>query len=181
MNGAIIEQISDYGIPADISWLDEKSARTLFSNNISLGIYFGLAFGLVGGLAGWLYLRLDVAADITRTVSPSSSLKADRSATFVRSLIVMFLVLIFGGIAAVNVGGTTTLVWAWIPISLAAMSVTAWWRFSVARAWLATRGRLPWRLMDSLGWAHSRGVLRQAGAVYEFRHARLQQRLARRV
>jgi hypothetical protein len=45
--------------------------------------------------------------------------------------------------------------------------------------WLALRGRLPWRLMRFLADAHvHRGVLRQAGAFYQFRHAELQRHLA---
>ena len=40
------------------------------------------------------------------------------------------------------------------------------------------RNRLPWQLMAFLADAHQRGVLRQAGAVYQFRHIELQHRLA---
>ncbi|CAK7287034.1 hypothetical protein SGPA1_41294 [Streptomyces misionensis JCM 4497] len=39
-------------------------------------------------------------------------------------------------------------------------------------------GRLPWAVAAFLDDAYQRGVLRQAGAVYQFRHARLQSRLA---
>jgi hypothetical protein len=46
------------------------------------------------------------------------------------------------------------------------------------RQQLALRRSTPLRLMPCLEDAHRRGVLRQAGAVYQFRHARLQQRLA---
>lgn len=53
-----------------------------------------------------------------------------------------------------------------------------WGQFTLARLWLATRGRLPWRFMDFLDNAHRRGVLRQSGAVYEFRHATLRDHLA---
>jgi hypothetical protein len=48
----------------------------------------------------------------------------------------------------------------------------------LARTQLAMRRRLPWSLMDFLADAHQRGVLRQAGAVYQFRHIDLQHRLA---
>jgi hypothetical protein len=48
----------------------------------------------------------------------------------------------------------------------------------LARLWLAGRGHLPLHLMTFLADAHARGVLRQAGAVWEFRHANLQRRLA---
>ncbi|MBL7630134.1 hypothetical protein I7412_23805 [Frankia sp. CN6] len=58
---------------------------------------------------------------------------------------------------------------------------TVWGWFAVARWWLAVRGRLPWRLMAFLADAHEkRGVLRQVGAVYQFRHIELQRRLANR-
>ncbi|MFC5103265.1 hypothetical protein [Kibdelosporangium philippinense] len=45
--------------------------------------------------------------------------------------------------------------------------------------WLALRGHLPWRLIPFLEDAHQRGVLRQNGGVYQFRHARLRDHLAR--
>ena len=47
-----------------------------------------------------------------------------------------------------------------------------------ARLWLPLTGRLPWRLQRFLDDAYNRGVLRQAGAVYQFRHARLRDYLA---
>lgn len=56
----------------------------------------------------------------------------------------------------------------------------AWGSFVIAYAWLAAQGKLPLRLMPFLADAHRRGVLRQAGAVYQFRHARLQDNLANR-
>lgn len=42
------------------------------------------------------------------------------------------------------------------------------------------RRRLPWPLMGFLADAHRRGVLRRAGAIYQFRHIELQHRLANR-
>ena len=57
---------------------------------------------------------------------------------------------------------------------------TAWPRWQVACAWLALHRKLPWRLMRFLSDAHQRGVLRQVGAVYQFRHIELQHRLASR-
>jgi hypothetical protein len=51
--------------------------------------------------------------------------------------------------------------------------------FFIARSWLVLRGRLPRRLMAFLADAHAqRGVLRQVGAVYQFRHIELQRYLA---
>ncbi|MFS8101769.1 hypothetical protein LFM09_32040 [Lentzea alba] len=51
----------------------------------------------------------------------------------------------------------------------------AWVNFNVVRVWFALGRKLPWRLMEFLVDAHKRGVLRQVGAAYEFRHQRLQQ------
>ncbi|MEY9843107.1 hypothetical protein ABH940_000155 [Streptacidiphilus sp. BW17] len=38
---------------------------------------------------------------------------------------------------------------------------------------LATRGRLPWRLVGFLRWSHGVGLLRSAGTVYQIRHDEL--------
>ena len=57
---------------------------------------------------------------------------------------------------------------------------SGWPQYEIARAWLALPRQMPWRLMAFLADAHRRGVLRQAGAVYQFRHIELQQRLANR-
>ncbi|MFH8369537.1 NACHT domain-containing protein [Streptomyces sp. NPDC018031] len=58
---------------------------------------------------------------------------------------------------------------------------TCWGRYTVARCRLALTGRLPWRLMTFLADAHeNRHLLRQSGAVYQFRHEALQRRLAER-
>ncbi|MBV6700453.1 NACHT domain-containing protein [Kitasatospora aureofaciens] len=53
-------------------------------------------------------------------------------------------------------------------------------RYAVARVVLAARGQLPWRLTAFLQDAYRRGVLRQAGSVYQFRHARVRERLMHR-
>jgi hypothetical protein len=57
---------------------------------------------------------------------------------------------------------------------------TAWGRFAVTQVWFRLCHRLPWPLMRFLEDAHKRGVLRQTGAVYQFRHVELQRRLATR-
>ncbi|WP_113701780.1 NACHT domain-containing protein [Nonomuraea lactucae] len=54
---------------------------------------------------------------------------------------------------------------------------TAWGAFFLTRVGLAFAGRLPLRLLRFMEDAHRRGVLRQPGVAYQFRHARLQDRL----
>ncbi|MEU4522066.1 BTAD domain-containing putative transcriptional regulator [Amycolatopsis sp. NPDC024027] len=65
-----------------------------------------------------------------------------------------------------------------VGIGLTVLVTRAWGNYFVHHLWLAATGRLPWRLMHFLDDAHRRGVLRQAGGVYQFRHARVQERLA---
>ncbi|MFE7076945.1 hypothetical protein ACFU96_43345 [Streptomyces sp. NPDC057620] len=69
---------------------------------------------------------------------------------------------------------------AGITVGLAtALSRTAWWPHTLARAYLALRYRLPYDLAAFLTDAHERRfVLRQVGAVYQFRHQNLQHQLA---
>jgi hypothetical protein len=58
------------------------------------------------------------------------------------------------------------------------LSLTAWGQWvALARIWLPLTGRLPWRLIPFLNDACRQGVMRRAGAVYQFRHARLQNHL----
>ncbi|GGS94582.1 hypothetical protein GCM10010270_78280 [Streptomyces violaceus] len=62
--------------------------------------------------------------------------------------------------------------------AVAVMS-TCWPYYTLTRLRHAFVGRLPWRLQACLAEAHRLGVLRQVGAVYQFRHALLQDELAR--
>jgi hypothetical protein len=53
----------------------------------------------------------------------------------------------------------------------------SWGAYLLSQSWLATRGQTPLQLNRFLEDAHRRGVLRQVGAAYQFRHARLHDRL----
>ncbi|MEU5399985.1 NACHT domain-containing protein [Streptomyces sp. NPDC005963] len=64
---------------------------------------------------------------------------------------------------------------AWL---LYGVALSAWGRYTVARLYLAARGKLPWQLGAFLHDAHRRGVLRQSGGRYRFRHRELLDRLA---
>jgi hypothetical protein len=67
-----------------------------------------------------------------------------------------------------------------IAVGLTIFLSRAWGSFILARIWFAARGQIPLRLMKFLADAHQRAVLRQVGAVFQFRHARLQDNLANR-
>lgn len=64
-----------------------------------------------------------------------------------------------------------------IAVGLTVCLARAWGAFAITRLWHVARSNLPLRLMAFLDDAHRRGVLRQVGAVYQFRHARLRNRL----
>ncbi|MFJ5138919.1 NACHT domain-containing protein [Streptomyces sp. NPDC088707] len=76
--------------------------------------------------------------------------------------------------------------WRWVAVfgalagwwCLWSCAMSAWGRFTLARWWLASTGRLPRQLTDFLADAHRRGVLRQTGGLYRFRHIELQRSLA---
>ncbi len=63
-------------------------------------------------------------------------------------------------------------------VVLLVLLTRAWPRFVLTRAILAARGKLPWRLLTFLADARDRELLRQSGGMYQFRHIRLQERLA---
>jgi hypothetical protein len=121
--------------------------------------------------------------DSTSPLSPFSSWRSDRAFGLVVGLVDALQVgLVVGLGAGLRVGlwydlriglwvglGAGFLVWLVYPQS---------WSSSLAFAQLAAFGRTPVRLMRFLEDARSRSVLRTVGPVYQFRHARLQDRLA---
>jgi hypothetical protein len=142
------------------------------------GLVGGITAGLVIGVAFGLPRMIGRPAD--PAASPASSIRRDR------------LVALTAGLAGTALGGllgilATTLM-RQTALGFAGGAVlglvtgvagTAWGRFQAARAWLALTGQLPWRLISFLAYAHAVGVLRQNGSVYQFRHALLQDHLAR--
>ncbi|GGY20619.1 NACHT domain-containing protein [Streptomyces djakartensis] len=71
-----------------------------------------------------------------------------------------------------------TLSLAYLGCVLGSLAGSAWAGFALARGYVAMKGDLPRRLMAFLDDAHRRGVLRQSGGVYRFRHVELRNRLA---
>lgn len=125
------------------------------------------------------------SAPLHRPSSPEETLRLDRR----RVLLVAaaFLVTTLGAVAAVatamqgQASGdlAATVAAAGVVPPLIVFDNSAWGWFTVTRFRLVGRGRVPWRLMRFLRDAHQRGVLRQQGSVYRFRHAELRNSLAR--
>ncbi|MFF4546222.1 hypothetical protein [Streptomyces sp. NPDC001435] len=164
------------------AWLTRGPAEGVVARCLPPFMAGGVLIGVVGGCVCGVYRALSVPSDIMRASGPGSSLRTDRTASFTRGGVVALLVAVvcvpvvalpgdWGGL--VHIG--TQL---WLPMGAAALALSAWGRFTVARVWLAVTGRMPWRLMTFLEDAHRRGVLRQSGACFEFRHLRLLSHLA---
>ncbi|MGI5373551.1 NACHT domain-containing protein [Streptomyces sp. CA-251387] len=161
-------------------WLARQDAGRLISTALSSGIYAGLGLGVAVGFAAGLHRWLGAPVDIARAQGPLASLRADRDTGIVRAFLstvvgVFSAVLVVGGLSN---GQSFAATIVFLPTGLIAFALSAWGHLLTTRLWLCTAGRLPWRLMTFLAEAHERGVLRQAGAVHQFRHARLQERLA---
>jgi hypothetical protein len=168
-----------YGIAIGVSLGIMSWWQAGFSHGFQVGLVSGFAGGLVFGMLG----KFETPSDITATVSPAALLAMDRSRVVFQVLacwLVLQLVFVLGttvgagrgyGIALGLSGGFVT-------VSVVARSVWIRW-LAYARFGLPLTGRLPWAVMAFLDDAHQRGVLRQAGGVYQFRHARLQDHLAR--
>jgi hypothetical protein len=156
------------------------------------GYLVGPVVGLVAGLLIALQSR---AGDLQDATSPGVVLARDRQmALFLILGAGLGIGLAFGfmaGFTAVGAAGTGYAaelgcglaygLAGWLTFGLGlGISQTAWPSYLLTRAWLALHHKLPWQFMRFLADAHDRGVLRQAGAVYQFRHIELQRRLAAR-
>ena len=152
----------------------------------------GLAAGPVAGLAtALLFMFSDPGADDASSVVPASSWRNDLAFGLVVGLLVGLVLGIVSGLAYANVQvapsepqlglrfGLGTGLGAGLAAGIVFMLFsTRTWQASLAFLQLAVRCHTPLRLMRFLEDARQRNVLRVIGPVYQFRHARLQDRLA---
>jgi len=155
------------------------------------GFVFGIGFGLAAGIAVGIAVGIVVvvlvamytiprmwklvsqpAPDTPNPLTPRTSWRSDRALTLVTGL--------GAGVGwGILTSGTG---WhAFAPVAVAVMLgliASKTWPVSLTFVQLAPRWHTPVRLMRFLEDAHERGVLRTVGPVYQFRHARLQDRLA---
>ncbi|OEJ43163.1 XRE family transcriptional regulator [Streptomyces agglomeratus] len=170
---------------------DPRVIEGTLINMVVLGLIFGSAAGLVFGLMA----ALEAPVDVTTAATPVSLLSSNRT-TMVRQFLVLAptltLAIAFGGYVIVQLlqGSMGRLNWG-LQDSLFigavgglggaasyVLAFTAWGQWFVfSRVWLPLTGRLPWDPAAFLDDAYRRGVLRQTGAVYQFRHVRLQHHL----
>jgi hypothetical protein len=152
---------------------------------------FGVSFMVIGLITGFGFVTglnaalRGVPDNHVSAASPQLVLARDRRAALVQMFVPLIdASLLLGGLWSLYVGfavGVVSGLTLGVVIGLGfAFMEASWPSFVLTRGWLAVRRRLPWSLIDFLGHAHSRGVLRQVGAVYQFRHIELQHRLATR-
>jgi hypothetical protein len=151
------------------------------------GVLAGLVLGPLVGLAWGTMARIETPVDVRTAVSPTDLLKTNRATViFESSMLGLVCAVGFGVLAGLLHGPRYALVYGLsyglvlaIGVALGiTLGLTAWGQWlALSRIWLPLHRRLPWSLIAFLDDACRRGVLRQAGAVYQFRHARLQAHL----
>ncbi|MCX4729469.1 helix-turn-helix domain-containing protein [Streptomyces sp. NBC_01363] len=160
-------------------------------------LVFELIFGVGGGLVFGLLALFEAPLDAASAATPVSLLASNR-ATVSRQVLflapMLTLVVVFGGSLTVHLfqgflepsawgvsdGLRAGAVYGFAGSLTYALLFTAWGQWVVfSRIWLPLTGKLPWDTDVFLDDAYRRGVLRQVGAVYQFRHIRLQHHLGR--
>jgi len=126
------------------------------------------------------YLRIPL--DVSGSLSPAKALRLSQQADVIettsRRLIVAAVVWLWAGPQIAVAYGIYAALVTVLSGSVLGGATGAAPVYADARNCLAATRRMPWRMMPFLADAHKRGVLRQVGAVYEFRHIRLQEHLA---
>ncbi|MEU1629661.1 NACHT domain-containing protein [Streptomyces sp. NPDC020096] len=166
------------------------------SGGLSGALLFPIELGIAAGLALAITAWLETPIDTTSAISASDLLRTNRKNAFVHMLVWLLVLGIPAGIALGLKPGRTGAFESGPVLGLLAglvfgiegafggglgygLSFTAWGQWvALSRLWLPLTRRLPWAVIAFLDDAHERGVLRKAGAVYQFRHARLEAHLA---
>jgi hypothetical protein len=148
--------------------------------DIGLGLIAGLVCGLINAVVpAWPVLKR------TRQSTPRMTLNLNRrNAATAAAQHGLTAAVVFSMAALITpwtwevptVGATAAVVFG--TAAALGAGLWTWTQFRLAHARLALIGWLPWRLFAFLEDAHRRGVLRQAGTVWQFRHALLQDHLA---
>ncbi|MFI6158148.1 helix-turn-helix domain-containing protein [Kitasatospora sp. NPDC051170] len=191
--GCAVASSTQWYLFDDVPLANPRIRDTALANMTLFGLTFATATTAVFGLLAALEAPMDTASAAT----PGSLLAANRS-TVSRQAVLLFplfgLAVSAGGAGwvallqgtfgpydwglqrAVTIGaiGSVSAVPAYV------LGFTAWGQWVLlVRIWLPLTGRLPWDTIAFLDDAYRRGALRQAGAVYQFRHLRLQHHLSR--
>ena len=179
-----------------IGWKTISKPRTLsygLSNGLSLGIWNGVLFGVMvwlfdgiqaGVVIGLVactvtimaFILITPSADDGSSATPLSSWHGDWTVVFLLSVIFGLLSgSVFAVLSSSPVLGLDLGLIGGIAFGLCASEV---WPTSITFIQLRVRWHSPIRMIRFLEDARERNILRTIGPVYQFRHARLQDRLA---
>ncbi|MFK4099823.1 NACHT domain-containing protein [Streptomyces sp. NPDC019531] len=155
------------------------TAAWVFGNWLVAGLALGLGVGLILALMA----GLEAVVRPEASVSPSDLLHTNRTTVLAQMATVGVLLGLGYGVVVALVNGVVLGILAGIAgalvVGVGVGTLTAWGRWMVlVRFWLPLTRRLPWAVNTFLDDAYQRGVLRQFGAVYQFRHALLRDHLA---
>lgn len=145
---------------------------------LAVGIVLGFVMGLIAALGA----GFETVIPREKLVLSWVLLNTNRT-TVLKQMLTIVLVIgsgygIMFGLADSALTGLGAGLVAGSMIALGVGTMTAWGRWVVlARIWLPLTGWLPRDLDAFLQDAYARGILRQVGAVYQFRHARLRDHL----
>ncbi|MGW7002656.1 NACHT domain-containing protein [Streptomyces sp. NPDC054933] len=149
-------------------------AAALVSHRSS-GVLAGLATGGVFTVMGWLWTGLYEPSGTPRAISPDVLYRADRTSSLVvGSTSGVAYGLAYAVALGPWIGALATLVLAYA----VTMTVSSWGQFVIAVLWRPLGRPTPLDVMGLLREAHERGVVRQQGMYYAFRHDLLGKHLA---
>lgn len=162
---------------------------------LDYGAGVALAVGLGAGTVEYLAQNLTRLTDEPDLIDPRTSLANDRNACLLHACVGLLVVgpsfgLVVGaltntlaglaaGLAMSTSSALTGIIITGLPATRMPGAGLQWVPYTIALVWLAARRQVPLRLLRFLDDAHARGVLRQEGAVYQFRHTRVLQHLLR--
>lgn len=192
--GLTLASYAWWSIPTDVTQVSTPAVvlRRERTATAAYGLILGLAFGAIVGLVYGFAANLTLSAwqSALAGVATSAAIGVWGYLQYGRAVGLLYG-LISGLVAGLTAGSAYAgpiknpvllgLVYGLafgLTIGYGGVLSRAWGVFLSHRTWLAFRARLPWRLMGFLDDARRRGILRQAGGVYQFRHALLQDHLA---
>ena len=174
----IPEDVSVSASPLSVLQQDRRAALTS-------ALTFGLALGIGYGLTFSFVQVFPETWDLMANIQFPQNFAGTKEITLHAPIGAMFVSARYQGAAYWHQMGLDGGWLEGLPFGLASALVfglvasnSAWPQWLIAHCWLASQRKLPWRINTFLHEAHQRGVLRQAGSAYQFRHVELQRRLA---
>ncbi|MGD0065109.1 MAG: NACHT domain-containing protein [Streptosporangiaceae bacterium] len=133
------------------------------------------AAGLTFLVSAWVFTGVFQDTSRMKAVSPESLLRGDRNGSLIVALTAGLAFSVIFGLALGPLVGL--LAFAGLGVT-AAFTVSMWGAFTLTRIWLALFHKMPLGIIGFLREADTRGVLRREGGAFQFRHAKLQERLS---